>query len=123
MTKTKRKLVFIVVPLVTLMLLVLSGCGSSMAGTYRGTTGKTTMTLSKDGVAGFGELYADGHSETWHGTWTVSGNSMHIVLKRKSGNGLDLKGTVHDKDTFELPDQKGLGDNDSWNDETFTRTK
>ncbi|MCP9309820.1 hypothetical protein [Lacticaseibacillus paracasei] len=118
----KRKLLFIVVPLMALLLFILSGCGSSMAGTYHGTSGRTTMTLSKDGTAGYGQIYSDGHTQSWHGKWSVSGDSIHIVLKRNSGFGFDLTGTIHDKDTFELPDKSASGNNGSWNDETFTRS-
>lgn len=118
----KKKLVFILVPLVAVLLVLLSGCGASMAGTYHGTSGRTTMTLSKDGTAGYGQIYSDGHTQSWHGEWEVNGNSIHIVLKSNSYHGFDLKGTVHDKDTFDLPDQRGSGSNGSWNDETFTRS-
>ena len=55
--------------------------------------------------------------------WKVSGNSIHIVLKSSSDYGFNLKGTIHDKDTFELPDQRGTGENNSWDDETFTRSR
>ena len=119
----KKKLVFIFVPLLVIMLVTLSGCGSSMAGTYHGTSGRTTMTLSKDGSAGYGEITANGDSKTWHGKWKVSGNSIHIFLKSSSDYGFNLKGTIHDKDTFELPDQRGTGENNSWDDETFTRSR
>ncbi len=87
----KKKLVFIFVPLLVIMLVTLSGCGSSMAGTYHGTSGRTTMTLSKDGSAGYGEITANGDSKTWHGKWKVSGNSIHIVLKSSSDYGFNLK--------------------------------
>lgn len=119
----KKKLAFTLVPLAAFLLVFLSGCGSSMAGTYHGTSGRTTMTLSKDGSAGYGEIVSTGHSDTWHGKWTVDGNSIHIVLKSNSDFGFNLKGTIHDNNTFELPDQKGTGDNNNWKDETFTRSK
>ncbi len=79
----KKKLVFIFVPLLVIMLVTLSGCGSSMAGTYHGTSGRTTMTLSKTVVLGMEKLLLMERSKTWHGKWKVSGNSIHIVLKKQ----------------------------------------
>lgn len=115
--KMKKKIVFLLVSMSAVVFL-LTACGKKVVGTYKGSTGRTTLNIKKDQKVTYTQIDTNsGDNDISEGTWKQSGDEIIFDFTKDEDNPLDekLKGQVDSNGVINIPEQDG------WNAENFTK--
>lgn len=116
--KTKRTLLLLAV--FVMLTFCITGCGAGTgkkieAGTYSGSTGKTTFVFNADGTCHYEEYISyNGKTITCDGTWSATDDDTFEIV-------LDGVGTVLCGRYLQSGGLSVTAEGDGWEDEIFTK--
>lgn len=96
---------------------ILTACSGSVAGYYKGDTGRTTMTINKDNTLEYTqEGRYTGETKHHNGTWKKKGDHLYFTIE-DINHGDELMANIEKSGNFYIPSTG------TWNAESFTKSK